>query len=186
MEFYGKRNLSSYMDEERKSFNRSSNHSPLRTHQIHDHHLSPTRSMMTVMPPASPDSPWTLSPLHTPSPSLLYHCIASLHRHEGNINSIAVSRGLVFTGSDSSRVRVWRQPDCIEKGYLKASSGEVRAILGYGNMLFTTHRDNKIRVWNVTNSDNFRYKKVSTLPRKTSLLVFPRYCYLFCILAVSI
>lgn len=177
MEFYGKRSLSSYMDEERKAINQSPNRAPLRTHQQiseQDLHLSPTRSMMTLMPPPSPESPWTLSPLHTPSPSLLYHCIASLHRHEGNIYSIAVSRGLVFTGSESSRVRVWRQPDCIERGYLKASSGEVRAILGYGNMLFTTHRDNKIRMWNVTNSDSFRSKKVSTLPRRSSLFIFPR------------
>ncbi|XP_062164966.1 protein JINGUBANG-like [Alnus glutinosa] len=121
----------------------------------------------------SPESPWTLSPLQTPSPSLLYHCIASLHRHDGNIYSIAVSKGLVFTGCESNRIRAWRQPDGMERGCLKAPSGQVRAILAYGNMLFTTHKDHKIRVWNFTVSDSFRCKKVSSLPRRSSFLLYP-------------
>ncbi|GLT48212.1 hypothetical protein SLA2020_218510 [Shorea laevis] len=133
-----------------------------------------TATMLSVIPPASPESPWTLSPLQTPSPSLLYHCIASLHRHEGTIYSVALSKGLVFTGSESNRIRIWRQPDCIERGYIKASCGEVRAILAYGNMLFTAHRDCKIRVWNYTLSDSFRSKKISTLPGRTSFLLFPK------------
>lgn len=124
----------------------------------------------------SPESPWTLSPLQTPSPSLLYHCIASLHRHEGNIYSIAVSKGLVFTGCESNRIRAWRQPDGMDRGCLKAPSGDVRAvraILAYGNMLFTTHEDHKIRLWNFTVSDSFRCKKVSSLPRRSSFLLYP-------------
>ncbi|KAF8407085.1 hypothetical protein HHK36_006210 [Tetracentron sinense] len=131
-------------------------------------------SMISLVPP-SPESPWTLSPLHTsPSPSLLHHCIASLYRHEGTIYSIAVSRGIVFTGSESSRIRVWRQPECTERGNLKASSGEVRAILAYGSMLFTTHKDCKIRMWNVSVSENQRSKKITTLPRRSSFLLIPR------------
>ncbi|KAL3573627.1 hypothetical protein D5086_024240 [Populus alba] len=117
-------------------------------------------SKLTLLPPSSPESPWTLSPHRTPSPSLLYHCIASLHRHEGNIYSIAVSKGIVFTGSESNRIRAWKQPDCMERGYLKARSGEIRAILAYGNILFSAHKDLKIRVWNFAVSDNFRAKKL--------------------------
>ncbi|CAL5359739.1 unnamed protein product [Camellia sinensis] len=184
MEHYGKRNLCSFIDEERKAI-QSPTHLSFKTLQEmseQDIHCSPTRpstpsttaSMYSLMPPPSPDSPWTLSPLQTPSPSLLHHCIASLRRHDGNIYSIAASRGLVFTGSISSRIRVWRQPDCMERGYLKASSGEVRAMLAYGNMLFTSHKDYKVRVWNITTSESFRSKKVRTLPRKSSFLLFPR------------
>ncbi|KAF3447327.1 hypothetical protein FNV43_RR12513 [Rhamnella rubrinervis] len=43
----------------------------------------------------------TLS-LRTPSPSLLYHCIASLYHSEGTVYSIAVSKGLIFTGSGAA------------------------------------------------------------------------------------
>ncbi|XP_010249611.1 PREDICTED: myosin heavy chain kinase B-like [Nelumbo nucifera] len=143
----------------------------------YDPQLSPERlssaSLVHIAPP-SPVSPWTLSPIHTPSPSLLYHCVASLHRHEGNIFSIAVLKGLVFTGSESSRIRVWRQPDYVEREFVKTSCGEVRAILAFGNTLFSAHRDHKIRVWNVSISDSFSCKKVATLPRRSAFLLFPR------------
>ncbi|KAJ8555473.1 hypothetical protein K7X08_012969 [Anisodus acutangulus] len=187
MEYYGKRSLHSHFDREKRSSilspPRLSFNSPLKLsdHEL-DHLYSPSRSsnasaatMYSLMPPPSLDSPWTLSPLQTPSPSLLYHCIASLHRHEGTIYSIAVAKGIVFTGSESSRIRAWRQPDCVERGYLKASCGDVRAILVYGNILFTSHKDHKVRIWNVTVSDNFRGKKIITLPKSTyySFLKFP-------------
>ncbi|KAI7989415.1 Protein JINGUBANG [Camellia lanceoleosa] len=142
MEHYGKRNLCSFINEERKAI-QSPTHLSFKTLQEMSEqgiHCSPTRpstpstttSMYSLMPPPSPDSPWTLSPLQTPSPSLLHHCIASLHRHDGNIYSIAASRGLIFTGSTSSRIRVGLR--------------EVRAMLAYGNMLFTSHKDYKVRV----------------------------------------
>ncbi|XP_061367403.1 protein JINGUBANG-like [Gastrolobium bilobum] len=42
-------------------------------------------------------------------------------------------------------------------------------------MLFSTHKDQKIRIWNFTvNSENFKSKKVGTLPRKTSFVLFHR------------
>lgn len=181
MEFYGNRkSLFGFMDEERNSIQSPARLST-RSHQEmceQDLVLSPPRpsstSMVSLLPPPSPESPWTLSPLQTPSPSILYSCIASLHRHEGNIYSIAVAKGMVFTGSSSTRIRVWRQPDCVERGFIKARHGEVRAILAHGNMLFTTHKDCKIRIWNFTVSDNFRTKKVTTLPRRSSFLSFSK------------
>ncbi|KAJ1409846.1 WD40/YVTN repeat-like-containing domain superfamily [Sesbania bispinosa] len=183
MEFYGKRSLLSLMETE-KTEQQSPIHLCVQTHREiiseQDVQFSPPRpsssdgTMFQMMSTPCPESPWTLSPLTTPSPSLLYHCIASLHRHEGNIYAIAASKGLVFTGSNSSRIRVWKQPDCMDKGYLKASSGEVRALLAYSNMLFSTHKDHKIRIWNFTVSEHFKSKKIGTLPRKNSVLLFPR------------
>lgn len=58
----------------------------------------------------------------------------------------------------------------MDKGYLKASCGEIRAILSYNNMLFSAHKDHKIRIWNFTLSENFKSKKLATLPRKNSIL----------------
>lgn len=128
-------------------------------------------SMLKLLPaPPSPESPWTLSPLHTPSPSLLYHCIASLYRRDGTIYSIAVSKGIIFTGSNSSRIPVWRQPDCMECGCIKSTSGNIRTVLVQGNMLFAANKDHKIRMWNFTVTDNFRCKKVSSFPRKSTSL----------------
>lgn len=136
---------------------------------------SSAAAMYSFLPPSpisQPDSPWTLSPLQTPSPTVLYQCIASLHRQEGIIHSIAVSKELVYTGSESNRIRAWRQPECVERGHVKASSGEVRAILAYGNnMLFTSHKDLKVRIWNiVSTSESFKAKKIITLPKRRRII----------------
>ncbi|KAL6985431.1 hypothetical protein U1Q18_018805 [Sarracenia purpurea var. burkii] len=184
MEHYGKRRtLCSFIDDRRSI--QSPTHLSFKTlHEMSDQDspFSPARpstpasSLYSLLPPPSPDSPWRLSPLQTPSPSLLFHCVASLHRQEGNIYSIAIISGgsLVFTGSDSSRIRAWRQPDCSERGYLKASSGEVRAMLAYGTTLFTSHRDFKVRIWDVGSPESFfRPKQVATIPRKSSFPWFP-------------
>ncbi|XP_027182320.1 protein JINGUBANG-like [Coffea eugenioides] len=180
MDYNTRKSLCTFMDEERKakqspprlSFKSFKQISDRDLNYSHSRSSSTAAGMYSLMPPPSPDSPWTLSPLQTPSPSVLYHCIASLHRHEGIIYSIAVSRGTVYTGSESSRIRAWRQPDCTERGYIKANCGEVRAILAYGNMLFTSHKDCKIRMWNVTASENFRAKKITTMPRNSSIFLF--------------
>ncbi|KAI3416926.1 WD_REPEATS_REGION domain-containing protein, partial [Psidium guajava] len=125
--------------------------------------------------PMSPETPWMLSPIRTsPSQPLLYHCLASLHRHEGCILSLAVSKDLIFTGTKSCRIHAWRHPDCGEVGYIKAGSGEVWAILAYGRILITAHGDHRVRVWGVSAADNFRPKKIATLPPKNSFFVFPR------------
>ncbi|XP_030543017.1 protein JINGUBANG-like [Rhodamnia argentea] len=123
---------------------------------------------LIIPPPTTLGSPWTLSPLRTPSPSLLYTCIASLHRPEGQIHAVAVSKDLVFTGSDSCRIRAWRKPDCTERGCLKAGSGEVLSMLAHGDMLFSSHEDHKIRTWNISASDDFLSRRVSTLPKRRS------------------
>ncbi|GFQ01991.1 uncharacterized WD repeat-containing protein alr3466, partial [Phtheirospermum japonicum] len=134
-------------------------------------------------PPPSPRLPGPSPPTHTPPPSILYHCVPRLHRHDGVIFSVAASsKGLVFTGSESRRVRAWRQPDCTERGYLKSRHGDVRAILAHGNTLFTAHKDCKIRVWNVAGGggaaspapENFQAKKITTLPKNRSIFAFPR------------
>ncbi|KAJ4958518.1 hypothetical protein NE237_025629 [Protea cynaroides] len=101
-----------------------------------DPQLSPSRPSSASM--------IQLSPLHTSPPSsLLYCCITALHHDEGNILSLAVLRGIAFTGSESRRIRIWWPPEFVKRGYLKVKSGDVRALLAYGNKLFTTHKDCK-------------------------------------------
>ncbi|KAG9133143.1 hypothetical protein Leryth_027716 [Lithospermum erythrorhizon] len=142
--------------------------------------------------PPSPKTPWTRSParetrstpegdhtrtqtqIQSQTPSILYHCVASMHRNEGTIHSIAISKDFIFTGSESSRIRAWRQPDCIEMGYIKAIVGDIRAIFAHGRLLFTTHGDFKIRVWDVSLRENFQPKKTMTLPKRKAIIFYPR------------
>ncbi|GAA0184102.1 hypothetical protein LIER_31401 [Lithospermum erythrorhizon] len=142
--------------------------------------------------PPSPKTPWTRSParetrssphinhtrtqtqMQSQTPAIRYHCVASMHRNEGTIHSITISKDFIFTGSESSRIRAWRQPDCIEMGYIKASVGDIRSTLAHGKLLFTTHGDFKIRVWDVSLRENFQPKKTMTLPKKKSIIFYPR------------
>ncbi|CAK9161514.1 unnamed protein product [Ilex paraguariensis] len=178
MDFGEEKNLWIFMDEERKNINLPRRLS-FGNHESDSHFTSARTSCASAAPfplwPTSPETPWTRSPMRTsPTPSLLYHCVASLHRNEGNIFSITVSKDFIFTGSESSRIHAWKQPDCTEMGYIKAKSGEIRAILAKGKLLFTTHGDYKIRVWDVSLTESFRPKKITTLPRRRSFFSYPR------------
>lgn len=144
-----------------------------------DHPASPARhstASVVSVAPSSPESPWALSPLHTAavspptSPALLYHCLTSLHRLDGSISSVAVAKGTVFTGSASRRICVWRQPECLERGKLRTSSGHISAILALDGLLFTAHGDRRLRAWSFSTAHHFRYNKITTLPRRSLLI----------------
>ncbi|KAL2516215.1 Transducin/WD40 repeat-like superfamily protein [Forsythia ovata] len=176
MEFSGEKTHWNLVDEERKHINLPRRFSFGNNEADSDFTSARTSCVSAAsfpLWPISPETPWTRSPVRaSSSPPLLYHCLASLHRSEGNIFSIAVTNDFVFTGSASSRIHAWKQPDCTEMGYIKATSGEIRAILAYGKMLFTTHGDYKIRVWDVSLTENFRPKKTITLPRRRSFFSY--------------
>jgi WD40 repeat protein len=150
--------------------------------------------------PSTPgcNSPWIFSPLHhateklsfndgkhsppcpSVAPSIYYHCLATLHRLDGNVHSISISNGLVFTASDSGRVRAWSLSNCLDRGYIHigSSRGNVTAVLGHGGTVVTAHVDRRIRIWSVTtNADlepdpRVRSRKIATLPPKSRVASF--------------
>ncbi|KAK4764929.1 hypothetical protein SAY86_026019 [Trapa natans] len=137
------------------------------------------RNSAPAMPPMSPETPWVLSPVRSsssPYHPFMYQCLASLHRREGNILSLALSKSLLFTGTKSRRVHVWKQPNCAKWGRIVASSGEVRAALAHGQILFTAHGDFRVRAWGLTAKESLSFgqpRKIATLPRRSSFLMFP-------------
>ncbi|CAD5184132.1 unnamed protein product [Musa acuminata subsp. malaccensis] len=144
---------------------------------------SATVSSVSPLSPG-PGSPWALSPMRrfsspSPTPSLMYHCLVSLQRHDGNVYCVAVSGGTIYTGSDSDRVRVWKQPDCVDRGSIQTGHGRIRCILAHGSTLVTTHKDHRVRIWAVPPvPDRLRCKKVATLPpRISSLFPFRKHRY---------
>ncbi|KAM7479243.1 hypothetical protein LguiA_027456 [Lonicera macranthoides] len=127
-------------------------------------------------------SPYSMSPFHNSSPYInspwihttplsplndvtyLHHrLIGSLVREEGHIYSLAASGDLLFTGSDSRNIRVWK--NLKEFSGFKSNSGLVKAIVVSGNRIFTGHQDGKIRVWRfLSNKHNSSYKRIGNLP----------------------
>ncbi|XP_022979553.1 protein JINGUBANG-like [Cucurbita maxima] len=128
--------------------------------------------------PARPSSapvptPWAMSsPPRTNQQPFVYHCIASLHRPDGNILSIAMTKEFIYVGSESGRIQSWKLQECPGVGFIKASSGQVGAMFACGRMLFSSHGDYRVRIWEVKmGNKRLKPKKISTLPPKRSLFV---------------
>ncbi|KAH7833013.1 hypothetical protein Vadar_002363 [Vaccinium darrowii] len=126
---------------------------------------SPSPSPNYYMSPwnaASPfqNSPWIQSsPLVSPRNGL----VGSLVRAEGHVYSLAASGDLLYTGSDSKNIRVWK--NLKEFSGFKSSSGLVKAIVISGGKIFTGHQDGKIRVWKFSSKNSWKpYKRVGDLP----------------------
>ncbi|KAJ3672786.1 hypothetical protein LUZ60_006160 [Juncus effusus] len=94
--------------------------------------------------------------------------LGSLVREEGHIYSLAAVGDLLYTGSDSKNIRVWKkQQDLV--GF-KSSSGLVKSIVIVGERIFTGHQDGKIRVWRVSPKNPTQHKRVGSLPRLRDIL----------------
>ncbi|CAA6657749.1 unnamed protein product [Spirodela intermedia] len=94
--------------------------------------------------------------------------VGSLVREEGHIYSLASSADLLYTGSDSKNIRVWKNQE--EFSGFKSNSGLVKAIVIAGERIFTGHQDGKIRVWRVSRRDPTVHKRAGTLPTFKDLL----------------
>lgn len=88
--------------------------------------------------------------------------IGSLVREEGHIYSLAASGDLLYTGSDSKNIRVWK--NLKEYCGFKSNSGLVKTIIISGQKIFTGHQDGKIRVWKINPKTPGVHKRAGTLP----------------------
>ncbi|XP_071726159.1 protein JINGUBANG-like [Rutidosis leptorrhynchoides] len=132
--------------------NMSSNSSPV------NHFMSPINQMSSPYT----KSPWINLPYINDESVVRTGLIGSLVREEGHIYSLASSGDLLYTGSDSKNIRVWK--NLMEFSGFKSSSGLVKAIVVSGNRVFTGHQDGKIRVWKYTDNTKKAYKRVGNLP----------------------
>ncbi|OMO87661.1 hypothetical protein CCACVL1_08840 [Corchorus capsularis] len=110
-------------------------------------------------------SPWTPFEEDNVPPNSL---IGSLVREEGHIYSLAATKDLLYTGSDSKNIRVWK--NLKEFTGFKSNSGLVKAIVISGEKIFTGHQDGKIRVWKVSPKNPSVHKRAGTLPTLKDIL----------------
>ncbi|XP_057963606.1 protein JINGUBANG-like [Malania oleifera] len=135
--------------------------------------MSATASPFMLSPWNQPSpynkSPWTMNRPSTlnpfddgdnnfPSNGL----IGSIVREEGHIYSLAVCGDLLYTGSDSKNIRVWKNLN--EFSGFKSGSGLVKAIVISGDRVFTGHQDGKIRIWRVSSKNASHHKRIGNLP----------------------
>lgn len=128
------------------------------------------------MSPWNPSSPYSKSPWSRGSPVTPFSeenfpptgLIGSLVREEGHIYSLAASGELLYTGSDSKNIRVWKNQK--EYSGFKSSSGLVKAIVLAGDKIFTGHQDGKIRIWRISPKNPTSYRRAGTLPRLKDLI----------------
>ena len=121
-------------------------------------------SPINHIPSPYSESPWTLPHDSNGEDGITYNTglIGSLIREEGHIYSLALSGDLLYTGSDSKNIRVWK--NLMEFSGFKSSSGLVKAIVVFGNRIFTGHEDGKIRVWKYSDKKKKAYKRIGNLP----------------------
>lgn len=130
-------------------------------------------SVANAMDSLSPlsKSPWSSHVFDVPldqtnfSPNVL---MGSLIREEGHIYSLATCGELLYTGSDSKNIRVWKNQK--EFSGFKSNSGLVKAIVISGDKIFTGHQDGKIRVWKVSLKNPSVHKRIGTLPTLKSYI----------------
>ncbi|XP_024966068.1 protein JINGUBANG-like [Cynara cardunculus var. scolymus] len=123
------------------------------------HFMSP----INQMPSPYTKSPWILPFINGDDGNIQNTgLIGSLIREEGHIYSLASSGDLLYTGSDSKNIRVWK--NFMEFSGFKSSSGLVKTIVVSGDRIFTGHQDGKIRVWKYLDKKKKAYKRVGNLP----------------------
>lgn len=96
--------------------------------------------------------------------------IASLVKEGGKVYSLAAAGDVLYTGTDSENVRVWR--DRRELAGFRTGSGLVKAIVvAADGRIFTGHQDGKVRVWRAEAADPAVHRRVGSLPPLGDLLV---------------
>ncbi|KAJ9537804.1 hypothetical protein OSB04_030537 [Centaurea solstitialis] len=144
----------------------------------HSRHSNVSFPKPSISPTSSPTNLYSMSPFHQTSPFNkspwnfnfsgggsnipATGLIGSLVREEGHIYSLASSGDLLYTGSDSKNIRVWK--NFTEFSGFKSSSGLVKSIVVSGDKIFTGHQDGKIRVWKYLDSKKKPHKRVGSLP----------------------
>ncbi|KAE8735135.1 cytochrome P450 [Hibiscus syriacus] len=109
--------------------------------------------------PSTPDDDKNVPP---------HSLIGSLTREEGHIYSLAAWNDLLYTGSDSKNIRVWK--NLKEYTGFKSNSGLVKAIVISGQKIYTGHQDGRIRVWKTSLKNPGVHKRAGTLPTLKDIL----------------
>ncbi|XP_023528679.1 protein JINGUBANG-like [Cucurbita pepo subsp. pepo] len=123
-------------------------------------HNSPATS------PLHPASTTTTAAAPTKLSDLLisHRCVSSVLKKDGQILSIAIFNDILYTGSDSNLVRIWKLPDFTECGQLKTKASMAVALQVSHDKVYAAYSDCKIRVWRRNWDRGLKHLRLATIP----------------------
>lgn len=126
------------------------------------HSATPNR---TSSPCSSPPPPPYTPPNLVSNSKTTYTCISSILKKDGQILSMVMSNGLIYTGSNTNLIRIWKLPEFMECGQLKTKASMVVALEVSHDRVYAAYGDGKIRVWRRTWDGAFKHVRLATIPK---------------------
>lgn len=110
-------------------------------------------------------SPCFIPALKHPELLTAYRCISSVLKKDGQILSIAASNGLVYSGSYTNVIRVWKLPEFTECGQLKTKACMVVALEVSHDRVYAAYGDGRVRIWQRTWDGGLKHERLATIPK---------------------
>ncbi|KAH8514387.1 hypothetical protein Peur_057981 [Populus x canadensis] len=124
-------------------------------------HTSPIFSSPPRQGSSTPvDNPVT----NSESTNYTYRCLSSVLKRDGQILSIAMSNSLIYSGSSTNIIRLWKLPEFSECGHLKTKARMVVALQVSHDRVYAAYADGKIRIWRRTWDGAFKHIRLATIP----------------------
>ncbi|GFP96295.1 F-box/WD repeat-containing protein lin-23 [Phtheirospermum japonicum] len=141
----------------------------LSTPLLHSSSSSPSRTSCDNNSDESPTNSFNFNnisrlPISSPLPPLAYKSLAALSDHIGSVSCLSLCGEFILSASQGNDIIVWQQPDLKKFAKFGHGDGCVKALVSYGNRVFTAHQDCKIRVWKVSKSSENVFRLIGTLP----------------------
>ncbi|KAK6140503.1 hypothetical protein DH2020_025750 [Rehmannia glutinosa] len=96
--------------------------------------------------------------------SQTYKSLAVLSGHVGSVSCLALCGEFILNASQGKDIIVWQQPDLKQFTKFGQGDGSVKALVTFGNKVFTAHQDSRIRVWKISRSSENVFRLIDTLP----------------------
>ncbi|KAL5543665.1 hypothetical protein UlMin_007449 [Ulmus minor] len=96
--------------------------------------------------------------------SFSFRSLAVLSGHVGSVSCLALCGEFILSASQGKDIIVWQQPDLRLFTKFGHGDGSVKALVTFGNKVFTAHQDSRIRVWKVSRRSENVFRLVDTLP----------------------
>ncbi|EEF46421.1 F-box and wd40 domain protein, putative [Ricinus communis] len=78
---------------------------------------------------------------------------------------MAISNGVIYTGSSNNLIRMWKMPEFTECGQLKTKASMAVALGVSHDRVYAAYGDGKIRVWRRTWDGSFKHVRLATIPK---------------------